>query len=388
MSFPSSSWILPKPNAVLLCEDGTEYEGYGIGAEGVTIGELCFNTSMTGYQEILTDPSYHGQIVTFTAPHIGNVGCTEEDMESDGYGAAGLVIREPITEPSNWRASAHLHDWLGLRDVTGISGIDTRALTIHMRQHGHPRVAIAYDTAGNHHIDRGALVAALSQLPSMKGAELTQHVRCQSAYGWSQGAWSLMGGYSDAHATSKHVVALDFGAKHNILRMLVHAGCRVTVVPSTMSADQILELQPDGVFLSNGPGDPMATAAFAVPTIRALLERTVPIFGICLGHQLLALALGARTDKMYQGHRGGNHPVQHVASGKVEITSQNHGFVVRSDDLPDTVEVTHISLFDGTIEGFRHKTKPAFSVQYHPESSPGPHDSRYLFQQFVQMMHR
>ncbi|TAE31919.1 MAG: carbamoyl-phosphate synthase small subunit [Alphaproteobacteria bacterium] len=385
MSSPKPSWI-PKPNAILLFEDGTEFEGYGIGAEGVTIGELCFNTSMTGYQEILTDPSYHGQIITFTAPHIGNVGCNDEDKESTTYGAAGLVIREAITEPSSWRAQSHMHDWLVQRDVTGISGIDTRALTIHMRQHGYPRVAIAYDAVGTHHIDRDALVAALSQLPSMKGAELTQHVQCAHPYGWTQNRWTLGGGYSESDASLKHVVALDFGAKHNILRMLVHVGCRVTVVPGNMSADSIMELNPDGVFLSNGPGDPMATAAFAVPTIKALLERNIPIFGICLGHQLLALALGARTDKMYQGHRGGNHPVQHIVSGAVEITSQNHGFVVKSDDLPDMIEVTHISLFDGTIEGFRHKTKAAFSVQYHPESSPGPHDSRYLFEQFRRMM--
>ena len=374
------------PNAVLLLENGDRYYGYGIGAEGSTFGELCFNTAMSGYQEIMTDPSYYGQIVTFTAPHIGNVGCNEEDIESDVESARGLVIRDHITAPSSWRSSSHFNDWLIKQELTGICGVDTRALTCYMRENGHPRVAIAYDKDGLDAIDTDMLMDELLETASLKGAELTEFVRTSSTKRWSESIWELDHGYGVKQDAKHHVVAIDYGAKMNILRLLTAKDCRVTVVPGNTSFDDIMQLRPDGVFLSNGPGDPAATASFALPVIQSLLAQNVPTFGICLGHQLLSLALGAHTDKMHQGHRGANHPVKHLDSGRVEITSQNHGFVVRSDGLPSHIEVTHLSLFDGTIEGIRHKDKPAFSVQYHPESSPGPHDSEYLFEAFVDMI--
>ncbi len=384
---PDAHSIIPPANALLLFEDGTEFEGYGIGSEGIVCGELCFNTGMSGYQEILTDPSYHGQIITFTAPHIGNVGCNGDDIESHHVIAArGLIIREPITAPSNWRATNHFNDWLCERDLTGICGIDTRALTTYMRMYGHPKVAIAFEAAGIDEIDRNALMTELHGTASMRGAELTKRVMSDHTRQWTQSAWHQDTGFHDKEDGQYHVVAIDYGAKLNILRLLTHRDCRVTVVPGNASLEEILRLEPDGVFLSNGPGDPSATAAFAAPVIQGLLENNIPLFGICLGHQLLALAMGAHTEKMYQGHRGANHPVKSLSNDRVEITSQNHGFVVRSDGLPRDVEVTHLSLFDGTIEGIRHTKKPAFSVQYHPESSPGPHDSQYLFDQFVEMM--
>jgi carbamoyl-phosphate synthase small subunit len=387
MFMPDYTSFFPSPNALLILEDGTEYEGMGIGAEGVTYGELCFNTAMTGYQEILTDPSYYGQIITFTTPHIGNIGCNSDDGESHIAHARGMVIREPLTPSSNWRAEEGLNAWLSKRGITGISGVDTRALTNTMRRTGHPRVAIAYRAEGINRVDRIALLNALNVMPEMAGTELTQHVRSQENSQWEKGVWR--GRQALAAPTTNdsfHVVAIDYGAKHNILRLLVEKGCRVTVMPSNISVEAILAVAPDGVFLSNGPGDPAETGKFAVPMIQGVMEQNIPIFGICLGHQLLALALGAKTEKLHQGHRGANHPVKALESGRVEITSQNHGFVVCRDPLPPHMEVTHISLFDGSIEGIRHATKPAFSVQYHPESSPGPHDSEYLFDQFVAMM--
>jgi carbamoyl-phosphate synthase small subunit len=380
------SSIFPTPNAILLFEDGTEFQGYGIGAEGIAFGELCFNTAMNGYQEILTDPSYYGQIITFTTPHIGNVGVNNEDYESMTLKAQGLVVRELPTDYSNWRAESDFNTWLINNEITGIAGIDTRQITNYIRREGHPKVAIAFHESGLNQIDRGAIIAQLFEMGDMTGAELTHFVRTDKSYEWAKPIWQFDDNNPQAKDAKFHVVAIDYGAKLNILRHLVERGCKVTVVGGNSSLSDILALQPDGVFLSNGPGDPAATGAFAVDIIKGLIEKNVPIFGICLGHQLLALALGAKTEKLYQGHRGANHPVKDLRNGKVEITSQNHGFVVQSDTLPDCVDITHISLFDGTIEGVKHKTKQAFSVQYHPESSPGPHDSLYLFDNFMAMM--
>lgn len=379
-------FLIPEPNAILLFEDGTEFAGYGVGCEGIICGELCFNTAMSGYEEILTDPSYYGQIINFTMPHVGNIGCNSEDIESTVSAARGLVVREPITEPSNWRSDMHFNDWLQIKELTGISGIDTRALTAHIRTHGHPTIAIGYDMGGLREIDRSALMTELSRTKSMKGAELSSHVRADEVRQWSQTIWRLQDGYGQRETGRYRVVAIDYGAKMNILRLLTTKDCKVIVVPGDISLKDVLALEPDGVFLSNGPGDPEATARFAVPVIQGLLQKNIPIFGICLGHQLLARAMGAKTEKMHQGHRGANHPVKNHRNSHVEITSQNHGFVVRSSGLPRDIDVTHSSLFDGTIEGLRHKEKPAFSVQYHPEASPGPHDSRYLFDEFVEMI--
>jgi carbamoyl-phosphate synthase small subunit len=399
--------LKPAPNAALLLADGTVFFGMGVGAHGSIAGEVCFNTAMTGYQEVLTDPSYMGQIITFTFPHIGNVGCNDEDIESSPkpvLGACGLILREHITDPSNFRAGDHFNAWLTARGITGICGVDTRALTRHIRDHGAQNAAIVFSASKDLGSGvRDALLkkarAVLENAPDMNGLELAAHATTREHYRWSQKRWALGTGYPVLEGSSVapngesrgakplfNVVAIDFGEKLNILRCLASAGCQVTVVPGTTPATDILKLAPDGVFLSNGPGDPAATANYAVPTIRALIDANVPVFGICLGHQLLGLALGARTEKMKQGHRGANHPVKDLATGKVEITSQNHGFCVCENQLPDDVEITHRSLFDNSIEGLRHKTKPAFSVQYHPESSPGPHDSHYLFDRFVELM--
>jgi len=371
------------PNAALVLADGSVFSGFGVGRQGVTSGEICFNTAMTGYQEILTDASYTGQIITFTFPHIGNVGCNTDDMESQNImGATGLILREAITEPSNFRAHQHFNDWLMARSITGISGIDTRALTKHIRTHGAQNCAIAY----SENADIAALTkkanTALAQAPDMAGLEIAAHVTVSTSYDWNAPVW----GAQQSRSEGLHVVAVDYGAKLNILRNLTSAGCRITVVPATATAEEILALKPAGIFLSNGPGDPAATAHYALPTIRKLLDTNIPLFGICLGHQLLGLALGAKTEKMKQGHRGANHPVQDLRNHKVEITSQNHGFCISDSGLPADIEVTHRSLFDGTIQGIRHVTKPAFSVQGHPEASPGPHDSAYLFAQFVALM--
>ena len=377
---------IPAPyTAALLLSSGETYYGYGVGNAGTAIGEVCFNTGLTGYQEILSDPSYCSQIITFTFPHIGNVGTNAEDMESAKVYAAGMILREAITPASNFRNEQELTDWCQAQGITGISGIDTRALTRIIRLKGAQNVAVVYPAQGET-LDLEEIRAQLAQAPTLKGSELAQQVSTDKSYGWTQGEWTLGEGYAEQADTAHHVVAIDYGEKYNILRQLVSYHCKVTVVPSTMAAEEILALKPDGIFLSNGPGDPSATGQYAIPIIKELLQANLPIFGICLGHQLLALAVGAKTEKMHQGHRGSNHPVQQLESKEVEITSQNHGFVVCHGSLPDDAEVTHLSLFDGTVEGFRLKDKPVFAVQHHPESSPGPHDSRYLFEQFVSFM--
>jgi carbamoyl-phosphate synthase small subunit len=438
--------LKPAPNAALMLADGTVFFGYGIGEAGTTSGEICFNTAMTGYQEILTDPSYAGQIITFTFPHIGNVGTNDEDIESLMPAACGLILREAITEPSSFRATSHLHAWMKRHNLRGISGIDTRALTRHIRLKGAQNCAIIVSNQGAPNLDK--LKAALEAAPDMNGLELAAHHTTSANYAWTEQRWELGSGYPQlaqamdesvrsrdgrgeplasaqrggavAGAERPHVIAIDYGVKRNILRSLASAGVRLTVVPATTTAEEILALNPDGVFLSNGPGDPAATGSYAVPTIKKLLEaslrgaagdaaiqtketsvaqtrdagllrsarndRPLPIFGICLGHQMLGIALGCRTEKMRQGHRGANHPVKDLQTGKVEITSQNHGFAISDTALPPEVEVTHRSLFDGTIQGIAVKGKPIFSVQGHPEASPGPHDSQYLFARFVEMM--
>jgi carbamoyl-phosphate synthase small subunit len=370
--------------AVLVLADGTVLWGRGLGAVGASVGEVCFNTSMTGYQEILTDPSYAGQIITFTFPHIGNTGANAEDIETVTPAARGLVLRADITDPSNWRATRHLDDWLKSYDLIGISGIDTRRLTRRIRDGGAPTGVVAHSPDGI--FDLEALVAQARQWPGLEGMDLAKDVSCRQTYGWDEGMWTLGQGYAKQENPRHHVVAIDFGAKRNILRCLAGTGAKVTVVPANSTVEDVMRHKPDGVFLSNGPGDPAATGKYAVPTIRGLMDTGVPMFGICLGHQLMALALGAETEKMPRGHRGANHPVKDLATGKVEITSQNHGFVVKQESLPDTVEVTHVSLFDGSNEGLKVKNKPIFSVQYHPEASPGPEDSHYLFHRFVDLI--
>jgi carbamoyl-phosphate synthase small subunit len=370
--------------AMLVLEDGTVFQGKGLGAFGQTLGEVCFNTSMTGYQEILTDPSYAGQIITFTFPHIGNVGTNDEDVESRLTWCRGLVLREDVTPPANWRARGALDRWLKDRNLIGIAGVDTRRLVSRIRDGGAPKGCLAFAWDGRY--DVAHLQRAAADWPGLEGMDLTGEVSCVEPYEWTETPWSIEGGYGQAQFPSRHVVCVDYGAKRNILRSLAGLGCRVTVVPARSSAASILALRPDGIFLANGPGDPSATSIFAVPVIRELLASGLPIFGICLGHQLLALALGARTVKMHLGHRGGNHPVQDLESGRVEITSQNHGFVVPRQFLPADLEETHVSLFDGTLEGLRVKDQPVFSVQFHPEASPGPQDSHPLFEQFANLM--
>ncbi|QJE71926.1 glutamine-hydrolyzing carbamoyl-phosphate synthase small subunit [Aerophototrophica crusticola] len=372
----------PGATGALVLADGTVFWGRGIGAAGNRVGEVCFNTSMTGYQEILTDPSYAGQIITFTFPHVGNVGANPEDIETVTPVARGLVLRVDITDPSNWRATRHLDDWLKNFDIVGITGIDTRRLTRLIRDGGAPTGVIAHAPDGKFDID--ALVRMAKEWPGLEGMDLAKEVSARQTYHWDETGWTLGQGYGKLENPKHHVVAMDFGAKRNILRCLANAGCKVTVVPATATAEEILAHNPDGVFLSNGPGDPAATGEYAVPAIRQVVESGKPVFGICLGHQMLALALGGKTTKMEKGHRGANHPVKDLETGRVEITSQNHGFVVLPESLPDTVEVTHVSLFDGTNEGLRLKGRPVFSVQYHPEASPGPQDSHYLFERFVQ----
>lgn len=369
---------------VIVLADGTVFWGQGIGAEGQAVGEICFNTAMTGYQEILTDPSYAGQIITFTFPHIGNTGTNAEDIETMTPACRGLILREDITSDSNWRASNSFSGWLVSHNMSGVCGIDTRALTQRIRDLGAPNGVIAHNAKGE--FDLPALKKMAAEWAGLEGMDLAKDVSCTQSYSWDETLWDPRHGHGKQESPAYHVVAMDFGAKRNILRCLASAGCKVTVVPGNTTADEILALNPDGVFLSNGPGDPAATGVYAVPTIKTLLEKNIPTFGICLGHQLLGLALGGKTAKMPLGHRGANHPVQDIATGNVEITSQNHGFCVLPDSLPANVEPTHISLFDKTNEGLRVKDKPAFSVQYHPESSPGPHDSHYLFHRFVEMI--
>ncbi len=372
--------------AALVLADGAVFWGRGFGAftNEPPVGEVCFNTGMTGYQETLTDPSYAGQIITFTFPHIGNVGVNGEDLEATTIAARGLVVKQDITEPSNWRAAGHLSAWLLAQGVTGVAGVDTRALTIRIRDGGAPNGVLAFPADGR--FDILSLVALARGWPGLEGMELARQVSCRQSYGWEQTRWVWPEGFGRQTAPKHHVVAVDYGAKRNILRCLADAGCRVTVVPATASAEDILRHAPDGVFLSNGPGDPAATGEYAVPAIRGVLDAGKPVFGICLGHQLLALALGARTYKLDRGHRGANQPVKDIFSGRVEITSQNHGFAVDAASLPAGVVVTHVSLFDGSNEGIACAARRAFSVQYHPEASPGPSDSHYLFRRFVGVM--
>jgi len=371
-------------DAALVLADGEVFWGRGAGAPGLSVGEVCFNTSMTGYQEILTDLSYAGQLITFTFPHIGNVGTNPEDLETKTPAARGCILRESITEPANWRSAKHLDDWLKSMWLTGVTGIDTRRLTRRIRDGGAPNGALVYNPKGAPDIEAAKSEAAA--WPGLEGMDLAKDVTCAQSYTWDQTEWALDGGYGKLKEPRFHVVAVDFGAKHNILRCLASAGCRVTVVPATATAKEILAHDPDGVFLSNGPGDPAATGEYAVPMVQGVIESGKPVFGICLGHQILALALGAKSHKMHMGHRGGNQPVKDLETGRVEITSQNHGFVIDTDTLPAGVTATHLSLFDGTLEGLKVEGKPVFSVQYHPEASPGPRDSHYLFERFVGLM--
>ena len=372
------------PTAVLILSDGSIFPGIGFGAATTNVGEVCFNTSMTGYQEIMTDPSYAGQIITFTFPHIGNVGANAQDHETNKVAALGMITRQLPTADASWRATSSLDSWLKNNNLPGIAGIDTRALTRHIRDSGAPTGVICHDPDGKINMDK--LVAIAQGWPGLTGMDLAIEVTGESAVPWIEGSWNFL---DERHriTTPRHrVVAMDFGCKHNILRCLTDAGCDVTVVPAQTTAADILKMAPDGVFLSNGPGDPAATGRYAAREINTLVDLGVPVFGICIGHQLMALAMGATTHKMYRGHRGANHPVKDLETGRIEITSQNHGFVVDPDTVPDDLEITHISLFDGSIEGLRHREKPAFCVQYHPESSPGPHDSRYLFDRFTTLM--
>lgn len=374
----------PLPTAVLVLSDGTVFQGYGFGAETETVGEICFNTAMTGYQEILTDPSYAGQIINFTFPHIGNVGTNAEDIETVNPLARGVIVHERVTEPSSWRNTQHFDAWLKTHHLPGISGVDTRAITRRIRDLGAPNGVICHRADGK--FDMPALKEKAKNWPGLEGMDLAIEATCRQRYQWDETTWELQGGYGKQTSPKYKVVAIDYGAKRNILRCLAAVGCDVTVVPADTAAEDILALKPDGVFLSNGPGDPAATGTYAVPVIKKLLEAKMPIFGICLGHQMLALALGGQTKKMHLGHRGANQPVKDLTTNKVEITSQNHGFCVMPETLPKTVEVTHVSLFDGSNEGLRCTDRPAFSVQYHPEASPGPKDSHYLFSRFMDLI--
>jgi carbamoyl-phosphate synthase small subunit len=374
----------PRPTACLALADGSVFYGHGFGATGETVAELVFNTAMTGYQEIMTDPSYAGQVVTFTFPHIGNVGVTPEDDEAAQPVAAGMVVKWDPTEPSNWRAAGDLTGWMARMGRIGVGGIDTRRLTRAIRQQGAPHVALAHDPAGR--FDIAALVAKARAWRGLVGLDLAKDVTCAQTYRWDEMRWAWPGGFARRAGPGLRVVAVDYGAKRNILRCLASAGCEVTVLPATATAADVLAHDPEGVFLSNGPGDPAATGEYAVPMIRGVLARDLPLFGICLGHQMLGLALGARTVKMNHGHHGANHPVKDLDSGKVEITSMNHGFAVDSQTLPAGVVETHVSLFDGSNCGIRVAGKPVFSVQYHPEASPGPQDSHHLFDRFAAAM--
>ena len=386
---PLAGWSDEKPTGLLVLADGTVIEGKGAGAAGIAVGEVCFNTAMTGYQEILTDPSYAGQIITFTFPHIGNVGTNGEDMEAGSLAARGVrgcVLRAPITPASNWRAAQGLDAWLKARGIIAVTGVDTRALTALIRDKGMPNAVIAHAPDGR--FDTDALKREAAAFPGMVGLDLAKEVTSGQSYNWDETTWQWGTGYGRQESARFHVVAIDYGLKRNILRELATAGCRLTIVPATTTAEEILERKPDGVFLSNGPGDPAATGVYAVPEIRKLVQSGLPVFGICLGHQMLGLALGGTTAKMHQGHHGANHPVKDFTTHKVEITSMNHGFAVDRDSLPGTVEETHVSLFDGSNCGLKVKDRPVFSVQYHPEASPGPQDSHYLFTRFVAMMEK
>lgn len=384
------AWPDFKPTALLVLADGTVLEGVGLGAVGSAVGEVCFNTAMTGYEEILTDPSYAGQLITFTFPHIGNVGTNEEDIETLNMasvpGARGVILRADITEPSNFRATRHLDAWLKARGIVGLAGIDTRALTALIRTKGMPNGVIAHNANGV--FDLNALKKEAREWPGLEGMDLVPMVTSGQRFTWDETEWQWGKGYGRLDKPEFNVVAIDYGIKRNILRLLASAGCKVTVVPATTSADDILAMKPDGIFLSNGPGDPAATGAYAVPVIKKVIDSGTPTFGICLGHQMLGLAVGAKTMKMHQGHHGANHPVKDMTTGKVEITSMNHGFAVDSKTLPKTAAETHVSLFDGSNCGIALTDKPVFSVQYHPEASPGPRDSHYLFRRFTDLMRK
>ncbi|MGB3043155.1 MAG: glutamine-hydrolyzing carbamoyl-phosphate synthase small subunit [Xanthobacteraceae bacterium] len=384
----SPAWPDLKPTALLVLADGTVFEGFGLGAEGHAVGEVCFNTAMTGYEEILTDPSYAGQLITFTFPHIGNVGTNDEDIETVNMaatlGARGAILRAAITDPSNYRASRHLDQWLKARGIIGLSGIDTRALTALIRSKGMPNAVIAHSRDGQ--FDLEALKKEARAWPGLEGMDLVPMVTSGQRFTWDETPWVWDQGFGRQENPEFNVVAVDYGIKRNILRLLAGEGCKVTVVPATTSAEDILALKPDGIFLSNGPGDPAETGKYAVPVIQKIVDSGIPTFGICLGHQMLGLAMGGKTVKMHQGHHGANHPVKDMTTGKVEITSMNHGFAVDKTTLPDNVEQTHVSLFDQSNCGIALKDKPVFSVQYHPEASPGPRDSHYLFRRFSELM--
>jgi len=371
-------------SAVLVLEDGTVFEGIGFGAAATNVGEVCFNTSMTGYQEIMTDPSYAGQIITFTFPHIGNVGANALDHETSNPSALGMITRQLPTQPASWRSESTLDDWLSKHQLPGIAGLDTRALTRRIRDKGAPKGALCHDPKGK--FDIPALTKMAKEWPGLDGMDLASTVTGSKQSGWSEASWDLEKDERRTTKSKRRVVTMDFGCKHHILRCLTDAECEVTVVPAGSSAKTIMDLKPDGVMLSNGPGDPAATAQYAATEIATLIDSGIPIFGICIGHQLMSLAMGAKTKKMKLGHRGANHPVKDLDTGRIEITSQNHGFVVEEKSLPKNLKITHVSLFDGTVEGVSHRSKPAFCVQYHPESSPGPHDSRYLFERFANLI--
>ena len=388
MTTGTAPWGAAKATAILVLADGTVMEGRGLGATGKAVGEVCFNTALTGYQEILTDPSYAGQIVTFTFPHIGNVGANDEDIEdltpAARAGAVGAVFRADITDPSNYRSGGHLDAWLKRRGVVALSGIDTRALTALIREKGAPNAVIAHAPDGVFDVE--ALKAEAKAWSGLVGLDLAKEVTTGQTANWTETPWIWNEGYGAGDGAAMNIVVVDYGIKRNILRLLAGLGAKITIVPATASADEILAHKPDGIFLSNGPGDPAATGNYAVPVIQALLATGIPIFGICLGHQMLALALGGRTVKMHQGHHGANHPVKDHTTGKVEIVSMNHGFAVDGASLPDGVTETHVSLFDGSNCGIALAGKPVFSVQHHPEASPGPQDSHYLFRRFANMV--
>jgi len=384
MADPISSRAPSGATGVLVLASGEVIWGKGFGAEGQAVGEVCFNTAMTGYQEVMTDPSYAGQIINFTFPHIGNVGTNPEDVEALNPHALGAIVRQDVTDPSNFRSTQHFDAWMKANGRIGISGVDTRALTRLIRVAGAPNAVIAHSASGD--FDVPALLARAKAWAGLEGMDLAKDVTTLQTYGWDQGLWKLGSGYAEPAKGSKKVVAIDYGIKHNILRNLVDVGCDVTIVSATATFEEIMAHAPDGLFLSNGPGDPAATGVYAVPVIKQWLETKKPLFGICLGHQMLGLAVGAKTEKMHQGHRGANHPVKRLSDGAVEITSMNHGFAVDAATLPANAKATHISLFDGSNCGFELADQPAFSVQYHPEASPGPQDSHYLFEKFAGMM--
>ena len=384
----SAPWIVEKPTAVLVLSDGTVLEGRGFGATGAIEAEVCFNTALTGYQEILTDPSYKGQIVTFTFPHIGNVGTNSEDIEdltpANRAGAVGTIFKADITNPSNYRMSEHLDDWLKSRGITALAGIDTRALTAYIRENGVPNAVIAHDEDGNFDIE--ALKKRAADWSGLVDLDLAKDVTVAETVNWTETPWIWNEGHAESESADFHIVALDFGVKRNILRLIAGLGAKITILPANSTAEDVLSHKPDGIFLSNGPGDPAATGEYAVPTIKKLIETGIPMFGICLGHQMLALAVGGQTIKMHQGHHGANHPVKDHTTEKVEIVSMNHGFAVDSSSLPAGVTQTHISLFDGSNCGLTVDGKPVFSVQHHPEASPGPQDSHYLFRRFFNLI--